>query len=75
MDNLDEIKRDEVLRGLLEAKAAWLDEFYERAKDLPAYRWTKLEGFPHRCGGTVWVMVEATGIACVCQRCEDAEFV
>jgi hypothetical protein len=62
------------LYDILEAKGAWLEELYRRARDQEMYKWLAVQGFTHRCGGTVWVLVESTGVGYVCEKCEEAGY-
>ena len=64
---------DKRMTDLLLQKIEWMDRLYRAARDLEQYRWTRVGGVRHRCGGDVFVFVETTGIGYVCSKCEDAE--
>jgi hypothetical protein len=72
---MPESENEQRLYELLEAKGAWLEELYRRARDLELYKWAQLPGFTHRCGGAVWVLTESTGLGYVCEKCEEAGYV
>jgi hypothetical protein len=64
---------DKRMTDLLLQKIEWMDGLYRAARDLEQYRWIRVGGVRHRCGGDVYVFVETTGIGYVCSKCEDAE--
>lgn len=64
---------DKTLAELLNQKIEWMGELYEIAKEMELYKWNPVTGLRHRCGGSIWVFVETTGIGYVCEKCREAE--